>query len=85
MKAVYIVLFAVLVSSMNAFAEDVYVRGYTRSNGTYVEPHHRSAPDSTRDNNYSTQGNTNPYTGRSGTEQGGSNNSYGNPYGNRTR
>ena len=25
----------------------VYVRGHTRSNGTYVDPHYRSAPDST--------------------------------------
>lgn len=46
---------------------DVHVDGYTRQNGTYVQPHHRTAPDSSPFNNYSTYGNTNPYTGRQGT------------------
>lgn len=30
----------------------VYVRGYTRSNGTYVAPHTRSNPDGNPYNNY---------------------------------
>lgn len=47
---------------------DVSVSGYYRSNGTYVEPSHRSAPDSSRLNNWSTRGNTNPYTGQEGTK-----------------
>jgi hypothetical protein len=34
------------------FAEDVYVRGYYRKDGTYVRPHIRSSPDSYRWNNY---------------------------------
>lgn len=33
-------------------AKDVYVQGYTRKNGTYVAPHIRSAPDSSKANNY---------------------------------
>jgi hypothetical protein len=41
----------------------VYVRGYTKSNGTYVAPHYRSAPDGNPYNNWSYPGNTNPYTG----------------------
>jgi len=45
----------------------VHVNGYTRRDGTYVAPHWRSAPDSTPTNNYSTQGNYNPYTGQAGT------------------
>jgi len=48
------------------YGNDQQVSGYTRSNGTYVEPYHRSAPDNTMYNNYSSQGNTNPYTGESG-------------------
>lgn len=48
---------------------DQYVRGYTRSDGTYVQPHHRSNPDGNPYNNYNTQGNTNPYTGERGYEQ----------------
>lgn len=49
-------------------AADVHVRGYTRSDGTYVQPHYRTAPDSTKSNNYSTYPNVNPYTGQTGTK-----------------
>jgi hypothetical protein len=48
-------------STVNA---DEYVRGYTRKDGTYVQPHHRSDSDGNRYNNYSYPGNTNPYTGK---------------------
>ena len=47
---------------------DHTVSGYTRSNGTYVQPSHATNPDSTRNNNYSTRGNMNPYTGKYGTK-----------------
>ena len=51
-----------------AFAQEShYVQGYERRDGTYVAPHYQSNPDSTKLNNYSTQGNTNPYTGQPGT------------------
>lgn len=33
-------------------SSDVYVNGYTRSDGTYVRSHYRSAPDSSTSNNY---------------------------------
>lgn len=46
---------------------DSYVQGYTRSDGTYVAPHYRSSPNGNASDNYSTQGNTNPYTGKQGT------------------
>ena len=42
------------------------VNGYYRSNGTYVAPYERSAPDRTVTNNWSFQGNVNPYTGAAG-------------------
>ena len=42
----------------------VRVRGYVRKDGTYVQPHYRTAPDSTPRNNYSYPGNFNPNTGR---------------------
>ena len=35
-----------------AEAKDVHVKGYTRKDGTYVRPHIRSSPDSSRSNNY---------------------------------
>lgn len=47
---------------------DHAVSGYTRSNGTYVKPAHATNPDFTRDNNYTTKGNLNPYTGKFGTK-----------------
>ena len=42
------------------FARDVYVSGYYRKNGTYVQPHYRSAPNSSVRDNWSYKGNTNP-------------------------
>lgn len=47
---------------------DHAISGYTRSNGSYVKPAHATNPDSTRNNNYSTKGNVNPYTGKFGTK-----------------
>jgi hypothetical protein len=44
-----------------------YVKGYTAKNGTYVKPHRQTNPDRTQKNNYSTKGNTNPWTGKKGT------------------
>lgn len=51
----------------SVFAQDVHVRAYTRSDGTQVQAHYRSAPDGNFDNNWSTLGNVNPYTGEPGT------------------
>ena len=56
-------LFIFIIISVNAFAQ-VKVRGYYRSNGTYVQPHYRSNPDGNPYNNWSFPGNTNPYTGK---------------------
>jgi hypothetical protein len=39
------------------------VSGYTRSNGTYVAPHHATNPNGTQLDNYGTRGNVNSYTG----------------------
>lgn len=44
------------------------VKGHTTKKGTYVAPHKRTAPDSSKRNNYSTKGNVNPYTGKKGTK-----------------
>lgn len=61
---VSIFLFLSLFVSANIVEASVYVHGYTRSNGTYVQPYYRSSPDSSPYNNYSFPGNTNPYTGK---------------------
>ena len=42
------------------------VSGYHRKDGKYVQPHKRSNPDKQRYNNYSSKGNSNPYTGKRG-------------------
>ena len=45
----------------------VHVDGHYRSNGTYVQPHYRSSPNNSYNDNWSVKGNSNPYTGQSGT------------------
>jgi hypothetical protein len=42
------------------------VKGYTTKRGTYVAPHRRTTSDGTQRNNYSTKGNTNSWTGKTG-------------------
>ncbi len=54
---------------------DTRVRGYHRSNGTYVQPYYRSDPNGTKSDNYSNCGNVNPYTGQTGTRNCNSSNS----------
>jgi endonuclease YncB( thermonuclease family) len=46
----------------------VDVRGYFRKDGTYVAPHKRTAPDARLDDNWTTVGNVNSYTGKPGTK-----------------
>jgi hypothetical protein len=48
-----------------AFA-DTWVHSYTKSDGTYVPGHYRTDANDTKDDNYSTKGNVNPYTGTDG-------------------
>ena len=62
-----VVVSVLIIVSGTAFA-DVYVNGYIRSNGTYVQPHYRSNPDGITSNNWSTFPNVNPYTGAVGTK-----------------
>jgi hypothetical protein len=66
-KKAVLALLAVAVLSTGLDARSVRVKGYFRKNGTYVAPHYRSAPNSSKLDNWSTGGNVNPYTGRTGT------------------
>ena len=45
----------------------VSVKPHINKDGTFVQGHVRSAPNDTLNDNYSTKGNTNPYTGQQGT------------------
>jgi hypothetical protein len=62
-------LAAFALATVTGFAQTTQtVSGYTRSNGTYVQPYTKTTSDGTNTNNYSTQGNSNPYTSQSGTK-----------------
>jgi hypothetical protein len=64
MKKVLLIIGLVLISQTAQAAD--YVNGYVKKNGTYVAPHFKTSADSYKFNNYSTQGNVNPYTGSKG-------------------
>lgn len=67
LPAIAIAMLLVTASAPVSIAQQ-WVSGYTRQNGTVVEPYWRSSPDNTTLNNYSTQGNVNPFTGQPGTK-----------------
>lgn len=52
MKKLVLLIVAISIASISLQA-DVYVNGYYRNNGTYVQPHYRSNPDGNPYNNYS--------------------------------
>lgn len=51
-KIIFIILTMFLISVPAAFSKDVYIKGYTRKDGTYVRPHIRSAPNNSKSDNY---------------------------------
>jgi hypothetical protein len=57
-----------LIMSTDAFSA-TRVKGHSRKSGTHVQAHHRTAPNKTKRDNYSTKGNTNPHTGKRGTKK----------------
>lgn len=58
----------IILASQSAYAQGYKrVDGYTRNDGTYVQPHYRTNADNHTYNNFSTQGNTNMFTGQRGT------------------
>ena len=62
-KSLMLIFIAVFFSSAYA---DTWVDGYIKRDGTYVPGHYRSSPNSTNWDNYSSQGNANPYSGEKG-------------------
>jgi len=67
MKKILLVATLLLIPTISN--ADTWVNGYTKSNGTYVGGHYRSSANSSRFDNYSSQGNTNIYTGRKGSQR----------------
>lgn len=55
-------------SSSNVTNSSVrYQNSYTRDDGTYINSHYKTNSNSTNYDNFSTSGNSNPYTGVNGT------------------
>ena len=44
------------------------VKGYVKKDGTYVAPSHATNPNSSKADNWTSKGNTNPHTGKEGTK-----------------
>ena len=59
-----ILVLTILSLFVSAVYADVWVNGYYKKNGTYVQGYWRSDPDSDPTNNFSYPGNINPYTGK---------------------
>jgi hypothetical protein len=70
-KKILATFLLLVVMSLSLFsiaeARTVRVRGYYKpSIGRYIMPHHRTSPNRTKWDNWSTKGNYNPYTGKKG-------------------
>lgn len=74
MKKTIFVLVLVLLPTI-VFAWDTKVKGHWKDTDhdgvkdTYVDPYYRTAPNQTKDDNYSTYPNVNPYSGKQGTQK----------------
>ena len=60
-------LFALVVAfAALAASAQTYVAPYIKQDGTLVQGHYKTTPNTTKADNYSSQGNSNPYTGQQG-------------------
>lgn len=69
--AIMTCLTVALTMPVLAEPRSVSVKAHTRSDGTYVPAHQRTTPNGTRNDNWTTTGNQNPYTGEHGTRPRG--------------
>ncbi|MDQ2640378.1 MAG: hypothetical protein M3Y79_07350 [Pseudomonadota bacterium] len=67
LKSILLAVVAVAVTA-GVHAADTYTKGYVKKDGTYVQGHYKTKANDTKLDNYSTKGNTNPYTGKKGTK-----------------
>ena len=66
MKTIAIIATIIFIASP-VLAKPVSVKPHVTKQGIYKPPSYRTSPNSTKMDNYSTKGNFNPYTGKSGT------------------
>jgi hypothetical protein len=65
-----LIAFLFLVIGAPVFSASSHsVKGYTKKDGTYVQSHKKTNPDQIRRNNYSSEGNYNPNTGKQGKQR----------------
>ncbi len=69
MKKIILFLLMFLFCFSTATFAATRVKGHFTKKGTYVKSHYRSSKNSTKHDNYSTKGNSNPYTGKKGTKK----------------
>ncbi len=65
----FLLVLALLFAVPSFAKEPVKVKGYVTKSGRYVKPHVRTAPNKKKSDNYSTKGNSNPYTGKKGSKK----------------
>ena len=76
MKTQLLASFILVFMGTNAIGQDqYYVEGHYKKNGTWVEGYYKTKANKTKSDNYSTEGNYNPYTGREGKKK-----EYSDPY-----
>lgn len=69
MKTPTVTLLAALAMIAGSHAQDYhYVNGGYDKNGKYHDGHYQTNPDGDKNNNWSTSGNRNPFTGERGHE-----------------
>ena len=67
MKNLFFLIVFFLTTAFSFAQSQVWVNGYYRSNGTYVQGHYRTEKNHTVNDNWTTRGNVNPHTGKAGT------------------
>lgn len=68
MKAALVMIVAAVAATAAVAAGSHSKKGYIKKDGTYVAPSHAMNPNKSKADNYSSKGNTNPYTGKEGTK-----------------
>lgn len=61
-----LLLFVIFIPNLGVAQTIQYINPYFRTNGTYVPGHYKTTRDNNIYNNWSTRGNSNPFTGRRG-------------------
>jgi len=66
-KFILLITSIILLASPALAAKTVTVKPYITKQGVYKPPSYRTAPNATKIDNFSSKGNINPYTGKTGT------------------